>query len=115
MSSNTVVPPAADAPAVGSVAPDAPASNPVEPGTAVDQVTQKLAKAEIHQQKQKVKKEKAPQAPALKLEVSNRYLALKPVLVRVSYMIDIQAELESGRAPKMGWRGRYFELTEADV
>ena len=71
MSSNTVVPPAADAPAVGAVAPDAPASNAAVPGTAVDQVTAKLNKAEIHQQKQaKVKKDKVPPAPAAKLEVS---------------------------------------------
>ena len=74
MSAPSTLPLAPDAPAVQGVSPDAPPSNPLDPATAVDKVTEKLAKVKIpSEKKEKVKK---VVAPPQKLNVSNTFFTL---------------------------------------
>lgn len=76
MSSNTVVPPAADAPAVAGVAhPEQTTSDPLVPATAVDKETlaKQPNKAQAHEKKvgeKKEKKAKGQPSGGAKIEVS---------------------------------------------
>lgn len=96
MSSPSTLPPAADAPAVQGVAPDAPPPNPLDPATAVDKVTEKLSKVKIpSEKKEKVKKEKVAAAPPTKLNVSRVLLSISLELAWLYMVFSLVSDFES--------------------